>query len=294
MMQKAFPALADPGLKSLKALPESAESTQELIRACYCGILGREPDAAGLKDYVQRLEQGESVESILRRFVASKEFFAKFITKGEINSPVDNTKFPLDYNPPGSAGRSYRSRRASGFFAKYLSGEKILDIGYKGYANPQLRTVVPHAIGVDLDFPGYDGLHLPFEDSSVDCVFSSHCLEHITSYKEAICDWYRVTKLGGFIVCIVPSQLLYEKRRDLPSKFNHDHKRFYSPSSLLGEFEHSLEENSYRIRYLEENDRGYDYKIGPERHATGCYEIVLVVEKIQRPNWRLSRRVTAR
>ena len=81
MMQKAFPALADPGLKSLKVLPESAESTQELIRACYCGILGREPDAAGLKDYVQRLEQGESVELNLAKICCFKRVFCQIYNK---------------------------------------------------------------------------------------------------------------------------------------------------------------------------------------------------------------------
>jgi predicted SAM-dependent methyltransferase len=109
-------------------------------------------------------------------------------------------------------------RRLSGFFDNYMSGDKILDVGYKGYDNPELRTVVPGATGVDLDFPGYDGNRLPFDDETIDCVFSSHCLEHILSYKGAIQDWYRVTKIGGFIVCIVPSQLLYEKRRNLPSR----------------------------------------------------------------------------
>jgi SAM-dependent methyltransferase len=209
------------------------------------------------------------------------------MTRLGIERPVTSTKFPADYAVPNEAGKSYQWRRSSGFLGKYMSGEKVLDIGYKGYDNPALRTVVPHAVGVDLDFPGYDGLRLPFDDGTIDCVFSSHCLEHIPSYKDAIRDWYRVTKIGGFIVCIVPAQMLYEKRRKLPSKFNADHKRFYTPKSLLSEFEESLEENSYRVRLLEDNDRGYDYNIGPDQHAKGCYEIVLVVEKIKTPIWSL-------
>ncbi len=270
-------------------LRQSLDTNQEIILACYRGILDRDPDKVGYNSYVDRLDQGLSLEVILRRFIGSKEFFNKFIRKIGINLPGANDKFPVDYiSPVSEAGKSYHARRTSGFFEKYMNGEKVLDIGYKGYDNSQLRTVVPHAIGVDLDFPGYDGVRLPFEDATIDCVFSSHCLEHIPSYQDAIRDWYRVARLGGFIVCIVPSRLLYEKRRDLPSKFNKDHKRFYSPKSLLGEFEESLEENSYRIRHLEENDRGYDYHIGPEKHPKGCFEIVLVVEKIQKPVWSLS------
>ena len=57
MMQKAFPALADPGLKSLKALPESAESTQELIRACYTGITRQGADATARKSTYSALSK---------------------------------------------------------------------------------------------------------------------------------------------------------------------------------------------------------------------------------------------
>ena len=85
----------------------------------------------------------------------------------------------------------------------------------------------------------------------------------------------------------MPSQQLYEKKRSPPSKYNADHKRFYTPGSLVAEFEQALEENSYRSEYLEENDRDYDYAVGPERHAGGCYEIVIVVERIGKPPWAL-------
>ena len=45
---------------------------------------------------------------------------------------------------------------------------------------------------------------LPFEDSSMDMVFSSHVLEHIPNQKKALEEIYRVLKPGGFHVCIVP------------------------------------------------------------------------------------------
>ena len=179
-------------------LRQSLDTNHEIIRACYRGILGRDPDKVGYNSYVERLDHGLSLEIILRRFIGSKEFFNKFIRKIGINLPGANDKFPVDYiSPVSEAGKSYHARRTSGFFEKYMNGEKVLDIGYKGYDNSQLRTVVPHAIGVDLDFPGYDGVRLPFEDATIDCVFSSHCLEHIPSYQDAIRDWYRVARLGG-------------------------------------------------------------------------------------------------
>jgi SAM-dependent methyltransferase len=204
-------------------------------------------------------------------------------------------RFPADYATTApEAGKSYQFWRASGFLDRFLSGRRVLDVGYRGQVRgARARPVVPHAIGVDLDYPGYDGVRLPFDDGTVDAVFSSHCLEHVKAYRSVIQDWHRVLKRGGFVVCIVPSQLLYEKKRSPPSRWSNDHRRFYTPKSLLDEFEDSLEENSYRVRFLEENDRGYTYKIGPDRHAGGCYEIIMVVEKIRRPEWSIPKEPAA-
>lgn len=162
----------------------------------------------------------------------------------------------------------------------------MLDIGFKG--GEAFSPVVPHAIGIDIDYPGYDGTNLPFENESVDCAFSSHCLEHVWYPQQWIRDQYRVVKCGGFIVCIVPDKFLYEKRLFPPSIFNGEHKRFFTPASLLALFEESLVPNSYRVRHLLENDEGFDYSIGPDRHSAGSYEIEFVLEKIRTPSWTLT------
>ncbi|MDW5316000.1 class I SAM-dependent methyltransferase [Rhizobium sp. PL01] len=196
--------------------------------------------------------------------------------------------FPLDYDSGGAEVRkSYKHRVESGFFDKYYSGDVVLDLGFKGSDNPEERTVVPHAIGVDMDYPGYDGTRLPFEDGSVDVVSSSHCIEHIWYVQSAVRDWYRALKVGGFIVCFAPHQYLYEKRKFPPSVYNPDHKRFLTPSKLLAIFEEALDPNGYRVRHLCDNDRWYNYDLDPHTHAFGCYEIELVIEKIQKPSWDL-------
>jgi SAM-dependent methyltransferase len=186
----------------------------------------------------------------------------------------------------GEAGKTYQLKVASGFIQKYLSGPFVLDVGFRGHMDGSV-PITPDAVGVDLDFPSYNGTTLPFSDESVDAVFSSHMLEHVENYGAVIRDWHRVLKVGGFIVCVVPHQFLYEKRAHLPSKWNNDHKRFYTPSSLLGEFEESLEPNSYRVRHLCDNDVWFDYNLGPHEHSYGCYEIELVIEKIKMPDWKL-------
>jgi SAM-dependent methyltransferase len=190
--------------------------------------------------------------------------------------------------PVGAESRkTYAVKIASGFFDRYLSGKAILDIGYKGGLD-SVVPIVPQAIGVDLDYRGYDGKKLPFPDESQDAVYTSHCLEHIKDYQNAIREWFRVVKIGGYLVIIVPHQHLFERKRDLPSRNNPDHKRFYTPASLLREVEEALpESNSYRIRHLMDNDIGFDYSVTPLQAGVGCFEIELVLQRIEKPMWDL-------
>jgi SAM-dependent methyltransferase len=202
--------------------------------------------------------------------------------RNESRSSRPDPERPVGWEPR----KSYASKIANGFFDRYLSGSAILDIGYKGY-DDGFVPILPHAIGVDLDYPGYDGITLPFPDESQDAIYTSHCLEHISDYKRAIHEWFRVVKRGGHLVIVVPHQYLYERRREVPSRWNPDHKRFYTPASLLREIEEVLEPNSYRIRHLIDNDFGFDYSLLPRQNSVGCQEIELVLEKIQQPAWTL-------
>jgi len=292
---------------------ETAKATlagfnEAVIRAfvadLYRMFLNREPDPVGLDIYFGELKKGMPVADVVAIFSSSPEFSERtrkavmtdLAAAGYLQPAKDGRGawwpttgvFPEDYSPPGEAGYSYLQRLRSGFFDRYCSGPLVVDVGFSGYENPGRLAALPNAIGVDLDYPGYDGLRLPFGDGTVDTVFSSHCLEHILYDHAAIQDWYRVLKTGGFIVCMVPSQALYEKRRFLPSHFNEDHKRMYTPASLLRSFEEALAVNSYRVRHAAENDRGFDYTLGPEIHSERAYEIELVVEKIKAPSWVLA------
>jgi SAM-dependent methyltransferase len=161
-----------------------------------------------------------------------------------------------------------------------------IDIGYRGSQYYNI-PVLNKSIGVDLDYPGYDGVTLPFNTASLDYVFSSHCLEHIDHSVAAIRDWFRVLRTRGHLIICVPHQFLYEKKRALPSRFNEDHKRFYTPGVLLREIEEALEPNTYRLRSLQDNDIGFNYGIPPEQHANGCYEIECVIQKIEKPSWEI-------
>jgi SAM-dependent methyltransferase len=181
--------------------------------------------------------------------------------------------------------RSDKYRTESGFYERYMQGVG-LDIGYKGSLRVA-ETVLPTAIGIEPDYPGYDGLHLPFESASQNYVFASHVLEHVDTPVEHIAEWFRVLKVSGHLIICVPHRDLYEKKLSLPSKYNRDHRRFYLPSNLLNEVEQALPINAWRIEALRDNDDGYNYSIPPEKHCAGACEIELVIQKIEKPQWEL-------
>jgi len=87
-----------------------------------------------------------------------------------------------------------------------MSGDVILDVGYRGQWS-DVVPIFPHAIGIDVGFPGYDGKTVPFPDESVDTAFSSHMLEHSLDPQMVIRDRYRVLKFGGYIVTAVPHSI---------------------------------------------------------------------------------------
>lgn len=179
--------------------------------------------------------------------------------------------------------KAHERRKREGFYKKFCQGAG-LDIGHSGSDNSEPIT---NAIGIDMGFSGYDGIHLPFSTESQDFVYSSHCLEHISDYKTSIQEWFAVLKKGGHLIITVPHLALYEKRLSPPSNFNGGHLRFYSPASLMKEIEESLQMNSYRLIYMKDCSEGFDYTISPEKHSCGEYQIELILQKITPPIWTL-------
>lgn len=127
-----------------------------------------------------------------------------------------------------------------GFLGRYFVGEGI-DVGGKPdplalYTPlfPLLRSVRTWDLE-DGDAQRLDGV----ADSSVDFVHASHCLEHLHDPREALCNWLRVVRPGGYVVVTVPDEDMYEQGR-FPSTFNRDHKwtftimksRSWSPRSV--------------------------------------------------------------
>ena len=168
----------------------------------------------------------------------------------------------------------------SGFQTQFLSGEHILDIRRTGQPKA-LGALLRQVTRVKLVDPDRDGKVLPFPDESQDAVCSDRLLQHIADYRGAIAEWFRVLRVGGFLIITVPHQFLFERKISLPSRFDASHQRFYTAASLLLEIEEALDPLSYRVRFLEDNDAGFDYT-KPHKHApsSGC-EVVVVLEEIE-------------
>ncbi len=62
-----------------------------------------------------------------------------------------------------------------------------------------------------------------YVSETFDFVYSSHCLEHTLDPAQALAEWWKLVRPGGYLILIVPDEDLYEQGV-FPSRFNHDHK----------------------------------------------------------------------
>jgi SAM-dependent methyltransferase len=181
-------------------------------------------------------------------------------------------------------------RLKTGWYDKYIKDKDILDTGYA--AGENFTDFMPGCCksfqGVDHHTKNYDGLHLPFENNSFDVCYSSHCLEDVSEYKIFIQEQFRVCKVGGHVIIVVPHYKLYEKipllkRENFSSKFNGNHKRSYSGNSLMMEIEESILKTHYSVINFETIDEGYDYSIIDQEkvHPIGNFSIEVVLEKLK-------------
>ncbi|MBQ9480097.1 MAG: class I SAM-dependent methyltransferase, partial [Selenomonadaceae bacterium] len=177
----------------------------------------------------------------------------------------------------GETTRSHARREREGFFDKYCRGEGI-DIGYGG------DILTPDCAG--WGFRNGDAQYLSgIEDESFDFAYSSHCLEHMYDVRVALKNWFRVVRRGGYLLLAIPHRDLYEKKTQLPSRWNADHKHMFligraePPDTLdiIEEIRESL--SNYDIKYVKACDEGHTIT-DPLKHSDGEYQIELVIQKL--------------
>jgi|TARA_Y100000310_G_scaffold252412_1_gene259119 SAM-dependent methyltransferase len=116
------------------------------------------------------------------------------------------------------------------FHTRYLVGRGI-DIG--GGPDPlgQYVRVFPLMLSAqtwDIDKGDGDAQFMyGVKDNTYDFLSSSHCLEHIVNPQEAIYNWIRIVKPGGFLIVTVPDEDMYEGGV-FPSRWNDDHKHTFT------------------------------------------------------------------
>jgi len=106
------------------------------------------------------------------------------------------------------------------------------------------------------------------EDNTYDFVHSSHCLEHMRNPSEAMQNWIRICKPGGYIVITIPEEDLYEQGV-WPSTFNPDHKTSWTIAKQTSWSPVSVSVIPFLFQYLDKIeiikieliDHNFDYSL---------------------------------
>lgn len=112
----------------------------------------------------------------------------------------------------------------SNFIRKYFVGNGM-DIGGKPDPLSLYQHFFPLMTSVRIwDLEDGDAQFMSgVSDNELDFISSSHTLEHLHDPAEALKNWLRIVKAGGFIVILIPDEDLFEQGQ-FPSSFNKDHK----------------------------------------------------------------------
>ena len=151
--------------------------------------------------------------------------------------------------------------------APYLRG-RGLDIGAGDF------KVLPHVLSVDnMNHVQFGFSQKPdivaeaedlsiFADQSMDFVYSSHTLEHVVDYKKTLKEWWRLVKIGGYMVLYLPHKDFYPNIGQEGA--NSDHKHDFLPQDIIDAM-----------------PAGYDIIEKEDRNQDDEYSFLLVFKRLQ-------------
>lgn len=176
--------------------------------------------------------------------------------------------------------KAHKRRIQEGWFEKYCPEDKCgIDIGcQRDPINETFRRW-------DLIFGDGDATFMEgVSDNKFWTVHASHVLEHLKDPITGIKNWFRILRPGGHLIILVPHRDLYEKKKNLPSRWNFDHKSFWLP-----EVEEAPDTKSFKHTILEAipNANIVSFQILKEgwipkpenQHSEGEYSIEAVIKK---------------
>ena len=150
---------------------------------------------------------------------------------------------------------------------------------------------------LDAALSGHDSVDAAGVESlatgSVNVLRSERLLQDVPDYRAAIQAWFAKLAPYGHLIITVPHAFLYERELTLPSRWRRETRRLYTPASLLQEVEEALVPNSYRVRWLGDVDRGYDYDAPITLEPLTGSDVAIVLERIMQPGWSLDQDRTA-
>lgn len=143
-------------------------------------------------------------------------------------------------------GDTYPAFQAEGFSSRFIfpfAQEYCEGIGYDIGCSKD-EWALPGAIPIDIKFNDeWDAFYLP--DRSVDFIFSSHCLEHISDWVRALQYWTSKLKVDGRMFLYLPH---YDQQYWRPWN-NRKHLHVFTPeiiTDILTDFGYSNLESTGR------------------------------------------------
>ena len=175
---------------------------------------------------------------------------------------------------------------ANGFYAKHIEGKKVIDVGVGRLdTHDGADPICDYAEMHDKDICDATTMDA-YQDDTFDTVYASHILEHLTDPITAIKNWLRICKKGGVVFISIPHRDLYERKKELPSKWNADHKYFFLPGM-------SEPPNTFSFADILKSAIGMDWNYvtkvdiidtstnhdKPDEHANGEFSIEAIIYK---------------